>query len=247
MSSSASRVFAVGFATAGLAAILGGCSTDDGGGLPPGGSTAGVPGTSGTNNGTSGGNNSGSPSTGGSGAGNAPVTAGAAGAAPTSGAGGAGTAGAGGGNSAGAGGDPTGDITKVAPTPGCGKDPPPNGKITIGTMGVKAADCAAKLNGQPRCGPWGQAASTWAKEPLPRDYYLYLPQGYDKTKAYPLVLLGPGCGGNGSDIYDYNDSANNTVIRVGVTPADRNIVGHGTNPGEDCFDDKEGDDSVDWV
>ena len=36
------------------------------------------------------------------------------------------------------------------------------------------------------------------------------------------------------------------VVRVGLTPAP-NSIGHGTNENQGCFDDKEGDDSVDWV
>jgi poly(3-hydroxybutyrate) depolymerase len=35
------------------------------------------------------------------------------------------------------------------------------------------------------------------------------------------------------------------VIRVGLTPPP-NAIGHSTNPNQGCFDDKEGDDSVEW-
>jgi hypothetical protein len=38
----------------------------------------------------------------------------------------------------------------------------------------------------------------------------------------------------------------NTVIRVGLTPPP-NAIGHATNPNQGCFDDREGDDSVDFV
>jgi poly(3-hydroxybutyrate) depolymerase len=107
---------------------------------------------------------------------------------------------------------------------------------TIPTMGTKDANCAAHLGGQPKCGAWQ----------TPRDFYVYLPQGYDNTKAYPLVLQGPGCGGKGTDVYGYNNNVDNTVIRVGLTPGP-NSLGHGTNENQGCFDDKEGDDSIDWV
>jgi poly(3-hydroxybutyrate) depolymerase len=114
---------------------------------------------------------------------------------------------------------------------------------TIVTMGVKDPNCAAKLGGQPKCGAWS----------TPRDYYVYLPVGYDESQPYPLVFEGPGCGGNGTQIYPLTDpypagssNAGDTVIRIGLTPAP-NSLGHGTNENQGCFDDKEGDDSLDWV
>jgi poly(3-hydroxybutyrate) depolymerase len=135
-------------------------------------------------------------------------------------------------------------ITAVVPATGCGMDPGQTAgqtvKYTIQTMGTKPANCADS-----KCGPWS----------YPRDYYVTLPVGYDKTKAYPLVLEGPGCGGNGSGVYPLSPSngnvagdnnVNQTVIRVGLTPPP-NDIGHATNPGQGCFDDKEGDSSVDWV
>jgi poly(3-hydroxybutyrate) depolymerase len=134
------------------------------------------------------------------------------------------------------------DVKKTA---GCGLTPTitPGAfvKQTISTSGTKAADCAAKdLMGNPVCGAWS----------LTRDYYVWLPAGYDKNKAYPIVFEGPGCGGNGTHVYSLENAAGpsvgNTVIRVGLTPPP-NSVGHGTNPGIGCFDDKEGDDSVDFV
>jgi poly(3-hydroxybutyrate) depolymerase len=71
--------------------------------------------------------------------------------------------------------------------------------------------------------------------------------------CYELVFEAPGCSGNGAVVQSLsptNDNmgvgANRTVIRVGLTPPPLS-VGHGTNPGEGCFDDKEGDDSVDFV
>jgi poly(3-hydroxybutyrate) depolymerase len=98
-------------------------------------------------------------------------------------------------------------------------------------MGTKPAGCADS-----KCGPWMYT----------REYFVYLPTGYVNTKAYPLVFEGPGCGGNGQAVYPLNNNADNTVIRVGLTPPP-NAIGHATNPNQGCFDDKEGDDSVDWV
>jgi len=174
------------------------------------------------------------------------ASAGAGGA--TGGAGGSLTsAGAAAGGSGGAPGPDPDELLKVKPSPGCGKDPTQElgllVKQTIATSGVKEPNCADKLGGISKCGPWS----------LLREYYLGLPADYQKAKAYPLVLEGPGCGGDGTTIYslsptntDVGAGVNGTVIRVGLTPAP-NSIGHGTNENEGCFDDKEGDDSVDWV
>jgi poly(3-hydroxybutyrate) depolymerase len=86
------------------------------------------------------------------------------------------------------------------------------------------------------CNPWMYT----------RNYNVVLPAGYVNTKAYPLVFQGPGCGGGATNVYPLQNSVDNTVIRVGISPPP-NTIGHATNPGQGCFDDKEGDDSVDWV
>jgi poly(3-hydroxybutyrate) depolymerase len=150
------------------------------------------------------------------------------------------TAGGGGGS---AGAATTNDLTKVVPTAGCGLDPAgltpgQTVKGSIATMGAKPASCADS-----QCGAWS----------YDREYFVTLPTGYVKTNAYPLVFEGPGCGGNGQDVYPLTDptagnapNAGNTVIRVGLTPPP-NAIGHATNPNQGCFDDKEGDSSVDWV
>ncbi|HEY2903318.1 MAG TPA: hypothetical protein VGL59_22230 [Polyangia bacterium] len=127
------------------------------------------------------------------------------------------------------------DITKVTPTIGCGQ---PAGQTpgiavrgTIPTMGTKVANCS-----DAKCGAWTYE----------REYFVTLPLGYLNTKAYPLVFQGPGCTGSGTAVYPLNNSADQTIIRVGLTPPP-NDIGHATNPGQNCFDDEEGDDSVDWV
>jgi len=149
-----------------------------------------------------------------------------------------GTAGAGGTGTAGAPGTGLGfggsDVTKGVPTTGCGMDPGQAiGTLvmhTIQTMGTKAADCADSV-----CGPWMYT----------RQYFVKLPLGYDNTKAYPLLFEGPGCGATGINLYPLPDLAS-TVIRVGLTPPP-NAIGHATNPGQGCFDESDGDNSVDWV
>lgn|GEM_PF-1638916 len=248
-SSVTSTVVLVGL-TAGLAAIYGGCtvSDDGGGGMPtfPSSGTGGTsvsPGAGTSAGGTANGAGT-SGMTAGTATGGAMATAGSTsggettgGTAPMAGASGTGTGGGTGG----------GAITKVWKSDGCGKAfaGTSGAKVTIATAGMKDANCADKLAGQPKCGLWGQAGSAWQTMPVPRDYYLTMPANYDMNKAYPLVIQGPGCGGNGTNVYALPDIANQ-VIGVGITPPP-NYIGHGTNENQGCFDDKEGDDSVDWV
>ncbi|HEX3695673.1 MAG TPA: hypothetical protein VH374_09810 [Polyangia bacterium] len=126
-------------------------------------------------------------------------------------------------------------ITLVSPAAGCGMPPTGTGEQTIQTMGTKPANCADSV-----CGAWSYT----------RQYNVVLPQGYVNSKAYPLVFEGPGCGGNQDAVYPLAingmNNAGNTVIRVGLSPPP-NTIGHSTNPNQGCFDDKEGDSSVDWV
>jgi poly(3-hydroxybutyrate) depolymerase len=265
--SAGTNIALVGLVT-GLASVICGCSSPASTNPFGNTGTSGTTGGSGTNgaSGTTGGSgtNGASGSTGGSGstgtAGNG--TSGTSGTTGTAGAGGAtdgGTTGAagatdGGGaagtTGAGGTGGPLGDITKVVPTAGCNMDPGimPNKttEFTIATSGTKPTKCGAagavpnNCCADGNCNPWSYT----------RHYFVTLPTGYDKTKAYPLVFEGPGCGGGGADVYPLSymggNNINNTVIRVGLTPPPNDIV-HATNPGQGCFDDKEGDSSVDWV
>ena len=179
--------------------------------------------------------------------GSSATTAGSGGASATAGSGGASTTGgisaggATGGSATGGGGSGTGgsagnDITKVWPSDGKGKAfAGGTGNQSIMVTVVKAADCAAKTKaGTKVCG----------SQTLNRTYNLRMPQPYDPNKSYPLLFEGPGCGGNADSLYQFPASFLNTIIRVGLQPS--KIEAHGTNPGEGCFDDKEGDDSLDW-
>ena len=85
------------------------------------------------------------------------------------------------------------------------------------------------------CGAWSYQ----------RDYFVWLPAGYDGTKAYPLVFQGPGCGAGGANVVPLGD-AGAQVIRVGLTPPPNDIQ-RVVYPGQGCFDDDDGDSSVDWV
>jgi hypothetical protein len=123
----------------------------------------------------------------------------------------------------------------VVPTPGCGRDPgQASGMLvrgTIQTMGVKAPDCA-----DTQCGSWS----------YPREYWMSLPSNYDNTKAYPLVVEGPGCGGQGDIIYPI-PALSDAAIRVGLSPSVEASAFSPVSPGAGCFDELDGDNSVDWV
>jgi Collagen triple helix repeat (20 copies) len=218
-------------------AVAGGCSS----GKPLDMPTAGASGTAGTTGaGGAPGPAGATGAAGASGTAGATGTAGVAGAAGATGTAGAsgtagvtGTAGAAGtagvtgtaGGAAGAGG---------ASLTGCGREPDqPLGMAvmhTIQTKGTKAADCA-----DTQCGAWSFA----------RDYWLKLPTSYDKNKKLPLIFEGPGCGGHGNNVFTIS-ALDATVIRVGLSPSADAQAFHATNPGQGCFDDSEGDDSVDW-
>jgi hypothetical protein len=128
------------------------------------------------------------------------------------------------------------DITTVEKTKGCGVDATGLtrgvlvGPMHISTMGTKAANCADS-----KCGPWTDT----------RDYWIQLPIGYDANRAYPLVFEGPGCGGQGNNLYALPDFAS-AVIRVGLSPSAYWQAYHPTQPHQGCFDDSDGDNSVEW-
>jgi poly(3-hydroxybutyrate) depolymerase len=259
-SSVTSSVVLAGF-VAGLASFYG-CSSGSTGGSPNPFTQAGASSVAGTTSASGSTGMSGSPATGGSGntagsgTGGASTAGSSTGGAATAGTGGQSMAGAGGGS----GGSGGGDITKVWKSMGCAKAfaGQSGAKITIPTKGMKDANCADKINNKARCGLWGQAGNTWVNDnqvpcpngdctqPVMRDYYVNLPANYDMNKAYTLVFEGPGCGGGGQDVYPLNNNADGTIIRVGLTPPP-SYIGHGTNENQGCFDDKEGDDSIDWV
>lgn len=119
------------------------------------------------------------------------------------------------------------------PSAGCGREAAQAlemfVKYVIPTSGTKAADAT----GVP--GPWTYE----------REFYVWLPPGYDPMKPYGLAVELPGCGANGSAVYPL-PMASEPLIRVGLTPPPNDIE-HGLAPNQQCFDDYEGDDSVDFA
>jgi poly(3-hydroxybutyrate) depolymerase len=212
----------------GTAGSKAGSSTDDGGEAGGGGDTSRA-GTANGGVGPSGGTTAGTDAGG--------MNAGGKNDGGTDTSGGTDTGGMNAGGNGGSGGSPP-NILDVKPSPACGKVAAPQAtgsfvKYTMSTSGTKAADAT----GDP--GPWT----------FTREYYLWLPPGYDNTKSYPLVLQLPGCGGNGMNVYPLTGpgggaGVDGSVIRVGISPPP-NGINHAISPNVGCFDDYEGDDSVD--
>jgi poly(3-hydroxybutyrate) depolymerase len=98
------------------------------------------------------------------------------------------------------------------------------------TAGTKSANCADLM-----CGAWTDT----------REYWVRLPTGYQKSTPYPILFEGPGCGGAGDNLYNV-PAFNSSLIRVGLTPSAYWQRYHATNPNQGCFDDKDGDNSVEW-
>jgi len=79
--------------------------------------------------------------------------------------------------------------------------------------------------------------SPWSFE---REFYIRIPEGYDHNRPYPIVFQGPGCGGTHpvEGTYDF-DGSRDQFVMVALRPQ------YGIHY-ETCFDDKEGEDSIDW-
>jgi polyhydroxybutyrate depolymerase len=57
-----------------------------------------------------------------------------------------------------------------------------------------------------------------------REIYIRLPLTYDPQRAYPLILLGHGCGGDGTAVVPIHEESGEDAIVVGLSSV------------EDCFD-----------
>jgi poly(3-hydroxybutyrate) depolymerase len=51
-----------------------------------------------------------------------------------------------------------------------------------------------------------------------RDYFVWLPAGYDPNRAYTTVFLGPGCGGTGTMVVPVQMESTTNAIIVGLDP-----------------------------
>jgi hypothetical protein len=218
-----------------LALTLGACGSSGSGGTGTAGKTGG--GTAGTS--------------GNAGSGAATGTAGAAGS------GGSGTAGGGAGSSSEVGGTTgTAGVSATAGTTGTagGGSSGTAGSSTGGTSGTGGATATAGSGGggqtagavsSPGCGmapPATQTLGMWvnysemvpasavttAKWQMPRSYWVWLPTNYDKNHAYPVIFVGPGCGGKGNNSIQPQTATGNDAIIVGL---DYNSAA----TGRDCF------------
>jgi hypothetical protein len=179
---------------------LAACSTDGTGGTVPKTGGAGTTGAAGSTV-TGGAGTAAGGTAGGAG------TTGAAGTTAAAGtAGGAGTTGA-------AGTTPSGkNLPNAIPSAGCGMAPPagqaPTTFVKYNEMITASALVTAK----------------WQ----PRDYWVWLPANYDKTRAYPIVLVGPGCGGTGNMSIPIQNASGNDAIVIGLDYSS-------AATGRDCF------------
>jgi polyhydroxybutyrate depolymerase len=61
-------------------------------------------------------------------------------------------------------------------------------------------------------------AATYVPQYSARNYYVWLPPGYDPTRSYTTVFLGPGCGGNGESVLPMQNASTSNAILVGLSP-----------------------------
>jgi polyhydroxybutyrate depolymerase len=106
---------------------------------------------------------------------------------------------AGDGGGSGSGGTAT-DAGHVMPSTGCGQNP--NQVVMTYVQYNTTVTLPAGTN------------PLWAK----RDYYVWLPAGYDPMRAYTTVFLGPGCGGTGKDVVPVQMASTSNAILVGLDP-----------------------------
>jgi predicted esterase len=154
--------------------------------------------------------------TGGSAAGAGGSAAGAGGSAAGGMSGGAGAAGGSLGTAGGAAGGAAGHFGPTGPSAGCGMAPTQSTAVyvkhNIMVTGVDAAYAA-------------------------RNYYLRLPTGYDPTRKYPTVFLGPGCGGDGMSVLPIQNASKADAILVGLSPVGQCFKTNGdASPDNPFFD-----------
>lgn len=141
----------------------------------------------------------------------------------------AGTVGlAGGGNSASAGAAASGG----AATAGSGGAAVAGGGAASAGSGGGSNDANAKPSAG--CGkPATQALETFVEAKVTakgfeRQYFVRLPASYDPARAYPTVVVGSGCGGNGMNGIPIQNASKEKAIVVGLSPSQEVA-------GRDCF------------
>jgi poly(3-hydroxybutyrate) depolymerase len=93
-----------------------------------------------------------------------------------------------------------GDAGHVMPSAGCGMAP--NQAVMTYVEYTEAVTLPAGTN------------PAWKN----RDYYVWLPAGYDPTRAYTTVFLGPGCGGTGTMVVPVQMASKTNAIIIGLDP-----------------------------
>lgn len=93
-----------------------------------------------------------------------------------------------------------GDAGHVMPSAGCGM--PPNQVVMNYVEYKETVTLPAGTN------------ALWAN----RDYFVWLPSGYDPNRAYTTVFLGPGCGGTGDQVVPVQTASTTNAILIGLDP-----------------------------
>jgi polyhydroxybutyrate depolymerase len=57
-----------------------------------------------------------------------------------------------------------------------------------------------------------------------RTYFVWLPAGYDETRAYTTIVLGHGCGGNGTAVLPIQSASQGDAILVGLSAVNQCFV-----------------------
>ncbi|HVR64306.1 MAG TPA: hypothetical protein VMU50_20540 [Polyangia bacterium] len=101
----------------------------------------------------------------------------------------------------------------------------------------------APANPSAGCGtPAGQALAMYVPKTImsggmARSYRLYLPDGYEPTRAYPTIILAHGCGGNGGLPFPIETASKNEAIVVALKSVGGCFVYSPTGMDVTYFDD----------
>jgi hypothetical protein len=178
-----------------------------------GATTSGAGGTSGTPA-----NTSGTAVSSGVGSAGIPATSGGGSSGTVVASGASGSLGAGGGSSSGAAED-AGGATSTSSEGGSASEAglPPTGPTPSAGCGTPPNQVTAKYV-QYNIKVTAGLAAAYTAMYTDRNYYVWLPTGYDPTKAYTTVFLGTGCGGNGMTVLPMQNVSKGNAILVGLSP-----------------------------
>jgi polyhydroxybutyrate depolymerase len=130
-----------------------------------------------------------------------------------------GTGGSGGSSGGDTGSGGSGGIMSIADASDGARDAASDGSARDSTIVAPASDASTPSTG---CGTAaGQTLATYVTKNtmsggVARSYRLYLPTGYNPMRAYPLIVLGHGCGGNGGTPFPMEQASKSDAIIVAL-------------------------------